>query len=642
MLGLTITHRAPLKSNDPTVAMTVLVERLTLSVAELALLAAHTAMKGNIFEQRKKQQAKMAKRKQAEVVIPNGEDQIRQVAEQQRVKRELDAERAERSEEVREKQRKQAELRRQKLLEESAAERAALAQAAKKQNDDEEYKAANPAARKGPSNARRAGQVAPPPGNQSEPLPVKILPDMPQFLDPPNMDEITSVTAGRTPQTPVDREAIKTFVRTNIDLAILCAPYPDGRVRTWNELAAPAPDSAFYGSWMEWNSPAKWVEIPRKRYEDNTLSLEPVTDAGNYNEVLKITANTPLDDPSSWPPQLLASGVPLDQSVAAVDKLPQNDYVVRMTRMTPFPLAPGSTRPLQYRSMKLDHLVGEMAMALDAAAQGIGPPIYAATAWPWERQPGDTQQKYGMILIMLKSDGDLQEYQQLVRIPADPVTGPSPIFRRTVEESAHYLVGMCWHVGWTQHINFDIKPGNILMHKNKDQFYLADFDAVYYVYVPPEVASARACMFVNLLLLAMHIQSYFGSGTYISSTMRVFGPVLMQLWKEIVDSGSAAGPGQTWLQEARISPISGSFDLAALRAIPDAGARLGRQLSMMVFEYLFDKSDGKQPPMKALNWSWNVESAFFSGGYPLLLPQLLRYSILFNKAVPTDWVRFLQ
>jgi len=284
-----------------------------------------------------------------------------------------------------------------------------------------------------------------------------------------------------------------------------------------------------------------------------------------------------------------------------------------------------------------------MAMALDAAAQGIGPPIYAATAWPWERQPGDTEQKYGMILVMLQSDGDLQTYQELVRIPADPTTGPSPVMRRTVEEAAHYLVTMCWHVGWTQHINFDIKPGNILMHQNKDQFYMADFDAVYYVYVPPGVGSAKACMFVNLLLLAMHIQSYFGSGTYIKSTMRVFGPVLMELWDELLLRPAAFGPGADWIKSARIAPEpnGGAFDRSVLRAVQDPGLRLGKQLAMMTYEYLFDTANGKQAPVKALQWGWKTTAVFFSGGSPPLVPQLLRYSLLHNQPVPTTWAATL-
>ena len=85
----------------------------------------------------------------------------------------------------------------------------------------------------------------------------------------------------------------------------------------------------------------------------------------------------------------------------------------------------------------------------------------------------------------------------------------------------------------------------------------------------------------------------------------------------------------------------GAFDRGALRAIPNVGMRLGRQLSMMVFEYLFDNEGRKQAPTKASRWAWDTTLKFV-GGYPKLVPQLLRYSILYERPAPAWVLKYLK
>ena len=97
---------------------------------------------------------------------------------------------------------------------------------------------------------------------------------------------------------------------------------------------------------------------------------------------------------------------------------------------------------------------------------------------------------------------------------------------------------------------------------------------------------------------------------------------------------------------ARVSPDrhTGSFNERTLRTVADPGERLGRQLSMMAFEYLFDTSGGKKPPALATSWKrWKIQSSFI-GGLPRLVPQLLQFALFYDGAanIPTAWADSLK
>ena len=114
---------------------------------------------------------------------------------------------------------------------------------------------------------------------------------------------------------------------------------------------------------------------------------------------------------------------------------------------------------------------------------------------------------------------------------------------KAVEEAARFLVGLCFHIGHTQHINYDMKQGNLLMHETSGKFYMTDFDVMYYRYIPPEVAGVKACFFVNLLLLAMNVRAYSESAMIMNALIGVFTPILVELWNECVRSPDTFGEG---------------------------------------------------------------------------------------------------
>ena len=460
----------------------------------------------------------------------------------------------------------------------------------------------------------------------------------PECLTAPTWNSVSAMAAKSSPSSIED---LKLVVRNSIDMAVLCAPHPDGQIHTWNELTSPPTDSPFAADWTTWLSPGKWKGVSEAWRCGNTQHLEVVTEAGNYNDVLEVSAATPVTNSSVWPPQLCGSGV-TDETLC-VFALPRADYVIRMTRTDAFPTQ-GTETCETFRAMKLESVVSEMSLALQAAAQGIGPPIYAAVACPWDRdehrQNEDTREKrYGMIIIMRKADGNMADWsfqlrrmqQQQAKLP----NGPSPALRCTVEEAANFLVNLCFHIGATQHINYDMKQGNLLMHEIRGQFYMTDFDVMYYRYIPPDIAGVKACFFVNLLLLAMHVRAYSDSSTVTNSLLGVSSPILVEIWSEAVNSPATFGPGLMWLKLAKIAPTEelGRFHHRVLAKLPP-GQRLGRQLSMMVFEYLFDESKPQGPPPSVKRWShWAKEQTFLNGHKPLI-PQLMRFVVLYDRPVP--------
>jgi hypothetical protein len=539
--------------------------------------------------------------------------------------------------------RRQEEIRaKQEAAKEEAAKRAAQKRAAQQlAAADVEMPDASNSRESVPRERARARGSVPVPLPTPRLSPLATLPG-PEFVAAPTWEKVSAVS---TQCSSCSIDDLKHFVRGSLDLAVLCAPRPDGEVRTWNELAAPPADSPCAAEWTAWLSPAKWKNMSEAWRVGNTHNLEVVTEAGNYNDVLEASDATPVDDSSRWPPQLRGSGVAVADETPITATLPGADFVIRMTRTDAFPREEGE-KPV-YRAMKLESVVSEMSLALHAAARGIGPPIYAAVACPWdldERGPSTSvehtarEKRYGMIIIMRKAEGNMANWAFRLRRmqpKSGSTNGPLPELRRSVEEAADFLVKLCFQIGSTQHINYDMKMGNLLMHEVSGNFYMTDFDVMYYRYIHPEVAGVKACFFVNLLLLAMHVRAYADSNVVANALLGVFGPILAELWDEAVNSPATFGQGVMWLKLAKIAPTHevGSFNHRILAKLAP-GPRLGRQLGMMVFEYLFDTSDGRRPPAMVTQWPHWARAQTFLNGYKPLIPQLMRFALLYNRPVP--------
>lgn len=595
--------------------------QIELSVDELARLVEHTGMKSTFFDKHRKKQAKRATFVAKTIESPRKQQERNALCAQKAAQRVT--EQAEAEERRRQKQQREAAARARQQIEEQREE---LRRASAADPDPDEPKA-DPAQRMGPSRVPRSSV---------QPLPEIPLPG-PAFVNVPTWESVKALTL---PAEALSIDQVKEFVRLNIDCCVLCAPFPDGRIRTWNELKAPPSNSEFAADWQSWLRPMTWESMVDNRQDCNRQHLTEVSKAGNYNEVLEVTALTPVTNPEAWPPQLRALGVEIDSATPLENVLPTADYVIRMTRTDSFP-GSSNEKAQVYRSMTREALVNELALALQAASQGVGPPIYAAVQWAWALQSAP-EQMYGMIMIMRKADGNMVDWAfKLRRMPEyqhGPTRGPSPVLRGTVEQAASFLVGLCFYIGSTQHINYDMKKGNLLVHEISGQFYMTDFDPMYYRYIPPEFAGVKACFFVNLLLLAMHVRAYSESSTISNALLDVWTPILVELWDEALRNPQAFGPGRRWLKQAKLenNKMYGNFDPNLLEQM-GIGDRIGEQLTMMVFEYLFD-TDRKNPPRTVAEWNhWMLpKSDYFNTerkAYPLV-PQLLRFACLNQRAWP--------
>lgn len=431
---------------------------------------------------------------------------------------------------------------------------------------------------------------------------------------------------------------IRDFVQTHLDVAVLCAWEGHG-VTTWNHMpsclppsedAQDAPDAQ---AWREWLAPPKWQTLVKHEEshdeDDEGAIFKDFASPGNYNNVMALAArgvHTVAKNAALWPPQIGA------------DRLDSELYVVRMTRSDAFPCSSG--RPL-FRAMKRASVIDELSMTLHAASLGIGPRVYAAVCWPWKRTPGmhaNDQQRYGIVMVLERAPGDMITYQNALmrnHPPESAVSGPSRPFRESAELAAAELASLCAYIAHTGYINFDMKPGNLLMSGEPNGFYMSDFDTMYYRMFPDDVAGLKARLLVNLTLLGMHVRAYSKPG-FATSFLGMLTPLMAGLWRDAVGSPESFGPGASWLTLAPIAYENkeGAFNHHTLCAIPDLGRRAGRQLTMMVFEYLFDKTQGKKPPQRAEAWTgWQTKQSFVAGRPPLM-PQLLRFVLFYNKPIP--------
>jgi hypothetical protein len=587
-------------------------------------------MKNNLFDQRKKAQAKAAKRAKQPVVIKSPRTQL--LENQERMKK--FAEDRQRSlEESRENLKQEMEERRKREALAREEQRKAMERAMESQKEagDEQGQAGSPK-RKLPSK-----RGAPPGPSAEAPRSTPAAQAKPQlprptFVEPPTYASVSAMSSSATPPDSLDK--VKQMVASSVETAVLCAPYADGRIRTWSELAMPDETSAWRGDYERWSKPDAWASMAWSYADDNPNKLASLSKIGNYNNILSISAATPVSNPSLWPPQLTAMGIATD--VPRSEVLPQADYILRITRTDPFG-GSSSASPV-YRSMTMEQVVDEMALSLLAASQGIGPPVYACVAWKWKDQKEASKQLYGMTMILRKSDGDMISYVEKLRaaFPRTP-EGPSKGMIRMAEETAVNTIGLCFHLGWMNLINFDMKPANMLMRETEGMFYLSDFDGILCRQVSPEDGGVKTCFFVNLLLMCFHVQSYVSGVTFPSAFLATAGPILVELWAEAVRSPSTFGPGADWLKRTvlAVTEEAGLFDQGVLARQPTP-QRFATQLKMMVYEYGFSTSDGRRPSAKTKQFAWDAREDYFSGP-AALVPQVLRFVVLYSSVVPEEY-----
>ncbi len=419
-------------------------------------------------------------------------------------------------------------------------------------------------------------------------------------------------------------------VMSSVDAVVLCAPWPDGKLYSWNELKKP--QAEMQADWDSWLSPNNWLSFIDSVYGKTVESAGVrAINAGSYNTIYEPTAASPTGDAKKWPPQLKSLGVDKLNPQCGELILPDRSYVMRITSIMPDKFG-------HEKWVSRGQAIVEVAHSLHMASLGIGPQIYAAVVWPWTSQTGSLAQEvvtgYGILLIQDKADYNMGTYVQELRAAFKP-EGPRqirpPPFVSKALLCGHQLVKLCYNMAVHGYIHYDIKLGNVLSYREQNVMRAIDFDDSFFKKWGFDIAGRKVCMFVSLLLLAMHTRTST-SRDFADPCLSVMGKVLLELWEESSANPESFGPGSRWINSVLIaqSPREGKYDNDHIRRIPDIGLRAGTVLRNMMWEYFQNRVSDNPPPPRVLDWSrWKT------GGYvsaPRLVPQMLQYTLFFYDA----------
>ncbi|MGB2135342.1 MAG: hypothetical protein ACPHYG_05060, partial [Flavobacteriales bacterium] len=418
--------------------------------------------------------------------------------------------------------------------------------------------------------------------------------------------------SGGKPNPDVD---VFSAVQTRMETEVLCVPEVrgDNSIYTWNSLKAPPEGSEERAKWDFWLQPGNWTAFIRGMY-DGSLALKPFG-SGAYNTLLEPTAATPVNDFTSWPPQFKMLGV--DKFSIPDDRimLPDRPYLIR----TPVP----DTRDPQTKQARVSQgatthreALEEVANSLRMASLGIGPAIYAAIIFPWSdisSMARSDRPRWGLMMVQDKADYDLKGYISTIKDQYPP-KGPNqvydPRFHACAFDAASQLTHVCHLLSLDGYIHYDIKLAQIISYRESNVFRMIDFDSHFFHKFGTDVAGPKACFFVTLLLLCMHVRAG-APNEFAIAFMSVAGRSLMELWTEVVTTPSEFGAGADWLRNVTIATTyeTGKFVARDVDELPTKQLKALTILRNMTWEYF--QNPNANPPLKdkILKWKgWRLVS----------------------------------
>ena len=591
---------------------------LVLSAAELERLFMPTMGK-NLLEERRAKQKRLAKTRANAPVIASAEEQ--NAANRARATQAIVRDNQKRKEEQMRQQEAQRQMRvdQQRLANEL---REAEAQQFAQDNGADPPKRPAP-----PSKLSRLPQNAGTPGSSASELPTPSAPP-PKPVEPssifhPLAKNFADIDDASRPN-PTSDAFVGTVVSVS-DMVVLCAPWADGKLYTWNELEAPPADQD--RDWNAWLVPGNWVGFVQSIYNGDAATV--TIGAGSYNTLYTPTSASPLNDAKRWPPQLKALGVAGAAGPTASGlRLPDREYVIRMTSPD---LEDGRNK-----SVSRDQAIFEVAYSLHMASIGAGPQILAAVIWPWKDETGNLAQQlqsYGVLMVTDRADYNLKEYVDDVKktfLPSGALQQrPLEYFNKAIKLGED-LIHLCYNIAVYGFVHFDIKPGNILTFRSQNMLRAIDFDDSFFVKPGFETAGRKACFFVNLLLISMHIRTSM-SRDFVDAYVSIVGRVLLDVWQECFEERPSFGAGAKWLKNTTIaqSQYEGKFDRDKLANMSNNSQRASAMLRSLHWEYFQNRSATPPPPERVLAWAGWKSRGFVSA--PKLVPQMLSYILFFSS-----------
>lgn len=458
---------------------------------------------------------------------------------------------------------------------------------------------------------------------------IKWHPEAPSLadIDDPNRPDITG-------------DHFVGCVTSKCDTVVLCAPYTDGKLHSWNELACKGDCE----EWNWWLSPANWAHFAEDIYSNQyPLGL---AGKGTYNKICHPHKLTPVDNPKLWPPQLKE----FSMGWSPKTHMEACPYVMRVTTPPQDSMEAISSR---------ESVLRDVAFSLQMAALGIGPQIYAVVVFPlWNKlddeddHPGcdpllytdhDTHQhNFGTLMIMERGSSNVIEYIAGLHCSLTPRRGPEcsrpPEYAVKAHKLAMDVMSICYNLAVCGFCHYDMKQANMLIMKHSNTVRAIDFDSSFFVDLNRDHAGRKACFFVNLLLISVQLRAY-ERAEFVDMFARTVGKVLLELWEELVRHPERFGAG-LWLKHVTIAhnAAEGTFDYDGILAAGNNSHKGSLLLRQMIWEYLHNPKANTKPPEKVRLWKrWKMKPEH--GCFARLVPQLLHFALFFSdeKAIPAQY-----
>tara|TARA_Y100000591_G_scaffold325299_1_gene346056 strand:+ start:1585 stop:3294 length:1710 start_codon:yes stop_codon:yes gene_type:complete len=324
-----------------------------------------------------------------------------------------------------------------------------------------------------------------------------------------------------------------------------------------------------------WRSPLGWTDCINRL---NAIAMLTTTNSnvqimsGEYNNVFFFNDND-LD----WLPPLMDRDGNRVNATDVVFRLTRPD-VVRQGRKDKF-----------FRYKTLVNTTTEMCYTAHATVHGVAPSCYAIVLF----ESGHTlshncstnsTKLYGTLYVMKRATMSMSELLErqcarlnssvpLAPVSMSPHTENTPLLQNTLQMIGYRLARkiarlvVCYSKLGV--LNFDVKPGNILLSSDVVSVAQAiDFDAAMYVIRPggADAVSSEWCAntLVNLLLLSAHIRC-FRSPSVCDGWVVAIRPLLLQL---IMPARSTLWPFLAKVDlDAQFSEILASDDKACMRKL---------------------------------------------------------------------------
>ena len=284
------------------------------------------------------------------------------------------------------------------------------------------------------------------------------------------------------------------------------------------------------------------------------------------------------------------------------------------------------TKPGKYQSYS--NLLNELCFSIHAAKVGFGVRIYCAIIFlPEQQDQSHSTCDWRMMLVMDQCESDLTHLMAKRENP-----------RPYVFVQAQNLYEACADLSTEGIFALDLKPANVLQKMNGLEIYVIDMDPTYTFFA--DSMTTEATMFVNLLLLCLHLRVAFNKPiSPVTQTLELLQEPVFELWRRAKADAFRGGSLLAHMKMPKQDEDSHFYQ--ALNTLRERECttllsdmdRLKLLLPAIVYSY-FISPDRKDPPPQLTGWRWQFPRTPYDQVW--LIPQLLRFTFFGDGPVPHD------